>query len=84
MSAVAEPERSDRVAGFLCAFSFALSGLALARSPGLLAPAAIIVALVATRMTHKHRTLAAAAVAAGAAAFVLGMVVAVLTDNGLY
>jgi len=79
MSVVAETRRSDRVAGFLCAFSFALSGIAVARSPGLLAPAAIIVALVATRMTHKHQTLAAAAVA-----FVVGMVVAVLTDSGLY
>jgi hypothetical protein len=84
MSAVAEPERSDRVAGFLCAFSFALSGIAIARSPGLLAPAAIILALVATRMTHKHQTLASVAVAVGACAFVLGMVVAVLTDSNLY
>ena len=84
MSAVAETPRSDRVAGFLCAFSFVLSGVALARSPAVLATAAILVALVATRMTERHRTLAAVAVAAGAMAFVLGMVVAVLTDNGLY
>ena len=43
-----------------------------------------VVALVAARMTYAHRTLAAVAVGVGAAAFVLGMVVAVLTDNGLY
>jgi hypothetical protein len=84
MSAVAESQRSDRVAGFLCAFSFTLSGLAIARNPGVLATAAIVLALVATRMTQKHQTLAAAAVAAGTVAFVLGMVVAVLTDSGLY
>jgi uncharacterized membrane protein YozB (DUF420 family) len=84
VSAVAETQRSDRVAGFLCAFSFTLSGLAIARNPGLLATAAIVLALVATRMTRKHRTLAPAAVAAGTVAFVLGMVVAVLTDSGLY
>jgi len=85
VSALAEPtRRSDRVAGFLCAFSFALSGIAIARSPALLATAAIIVALAATRMTTRHGTLAACAVAFGAIAFVLGMVVAVLTDNGLY
>src|SRR5262249_37370876 len=84
VSAVAEEERADRVAGFLCAFSFTLSGIAVARSPALLATAAIIVALVATRMTTKHGTLAAVAVAVGACAFVLGMVVAVLTDSGLY
>ena len=64
MSAIPQPNRADRVAGFLCAFSFALSGIA--------------------RMTQAHRTLAAIAVATGAVAFVLGMVVAVLTDSGLY
>ncbi len=84
MSAVSSQARADRVAGFLCAFSFALSGIAIARNPGLLATAAILVALVAARMTEGHRRLAAVAVAVGAAAFVLGMVVAVLTDNGLY
>jgi hypothetical protein len=44
MSAIPQPNRADRVAGFLCAFSFALSGLAIARSPGVLATAAIAVA----------------------------------------
>lgn len=84
MSAVPASRRADRVAGFLCAFSFALSGIAIARTPGLLATAAIIVALVAVRMTETHRKLAAIAVGVAAAAFVLGMVVAVLTDSGLY
>jgi hypothetical protein len=84
MSAVPQTNRGDRVAGFLCAFSFALSGIAIARNPGLLATAAIVVALVAARMTEAHRTLAAVAVAVGAVAFVLGMIVAVLTDSGLY
>jgi hypothetical protein len=79
-----EARPSDRVAGFLCAFSFALSGLALVRSPGVLATAAIVVALVAVVMTRAHRTLAAAAVGVAALAFFLGMVIAVLTDNALY
>ena len=48
MSAIRQPRPyADRVAGFLCAFSFALSGIAIARTPALLATAAIIVALVA-------------------------------------
>jgi hypothetical protein len=76
-------QHADRVAGFLCAFSFALSGIAIARSPALLATAAIVVGLVAVRMTHAHRTLAAVAVTVAGCAFVVGMVVAVLTDNGL-
>jgi hypothetical protein len=78
------PRRADRVAGFLCAFSFALSGIAIARNPGLLATASVIVALVAARMTETHRKLAAVAVGVAATSFVLGMVVAVLTDSGLF
>jgi hypothetical protein len=84
VSAVPAQRRADRVAGFLCAFSFALSGIAIARTPGLLATSAIIVALVAARMTETHRRLASVAVGVGAAAFVVGMSVAVLTDNGIY
>ena len=76
--------QADRVAGFLCAFSFALSGLALVRNPGLMAPAAILVGLVAARMTVSHRSLAAAAVFTGAAAFVVGMTIAIATDAPLY
>jgi len=76
--------RADTVAGFLCAFSLALSGIAVVRTPGLLAPAAILVALVAARMTESHRTLAAAAVAVSALAFFFGMVVAITTDSPLY
>lgn len=74
----------DRVAGFLCAFSFALSGIALVRHPGLLAPAAIVVALVAARMTEAHRTLAAIAVLVSGLAFFFGMVIAISTDTPLY
>lgn len=76
--------RADMVAGFLCAFSFTLSGIAIARTPGLLAPAAILVALVAARMTEAHRTLAAVAVALGVLAFFFGMVVAIVTENAIY
>ena len=77
-------DHTDTVAGFLCAFSFAISGIALVRIPGLLAPAAILVALVAARMTDRHSTLAAVAVAASALAFFFGMLVAITTDSPLY
>lgn len=76
--------RADTVAGFLCAFSLALSGIAVVRTPGLLAPAAILVALVAARMTESRRTLAAAAVVVSALAFFFGMVIAIATDSPLY
>lgn len=84
VSAVQSTHRADRVAGFLCAFSLALSGIAIVRNPGLLATAAIVVALVAVVMTRAQRTLAAVSVAVGAAAFLVGMVVAVLTGSALY
>jgi hypothetical protein len=77
-------DRTDSVAGFLCAFSFTLSGIALARSPGVLAPAAILLALVAARMTRRYSRLAAVAVAVSVLAFFFGMLVAVLTDSPLY
>lgn len=76
--------RADTVAGFLCAFSFALSGLAIALKPGLLAPVAILLALVAARMTESHRTLAGVAVIVATLGFFFGMIVAISTDNPLF
>jgi len=76
--------RADTVAGFLCAFSFTISAIALARHPGLLAPVAILLALVAARMTDRHRTLAAVAVATSTLAFIGGMVVAIVTAAPLF
>lgn len=84
MSTLPEPRRADTIAGFLCAFSLALAGIAMVRTPGLLAPAAILVALVAARMTEAHRTLAAWALAVSTLAFVVGMMVAVATDSPLF
>lgn len=84
MSAIPQQRRADTVAGFLCAFSLALSGIAVVRSPGLLAPAAILVAIVAARMTESHRTLAAVTVAVSVLAFFFGMVVAIVTASPLF
>ena len=84
MSAIPQQRRADTIAGFLCAFSLALAGIAIVRSPGVLAPAAIVVALVAARMTESHRTLAAVSVAAAGCSFFLGMLVAVWTDNPIF
>jgi ABC-type Mn2+/Zn2+ transport system permease subunit len=76
--------RADLVAGFLCAFSFTLSGIAVVRTPGLLAPVAILIALVAVRMTEAHRTLASIAVLVSGLAFFFGMLVAISTDTPLF
>ena len=66
------------------AFSFALSGLALVRNPGLFATTSVLLALVAVRMSDARRTLAAWAVAIAGVAFFLGMVVSITTDNPLF
>jgi protein-S-isoprenylcysteine O-methyltransferase Ste14 len=76
--------RADTISGWLCAFSLALSGIAIVRNPGLLAPAAILVALAAARMTESHRTLAAVTVAVATLSFFFGMIVAISTDNPLF
>lgn len=84
MSAIPHQERADRIAGFLCAFALAIAGIAVARTPALLAPVAILIGLVAARMSEAHRTLAAWTVGLATAAFVVGMVVAIATDGALF
>ena len=84
MSTVEPARRADLVSGFLCAMSLTVSGIAIARQPGLLSPAAILLALAAARMTNTHRTLAAVSVAVATLAFFFGMLVAIATDNALY
>lgn len=85
MSAIEhEHRRADTVAGFLCAFAFAISGIALVRTPGLLAPVAVILAVAAARMTETHRTLAGAAVIVAALSFFFGMIVSISTDAPLF
>lgn len=84
MSAIPRESRADSISGFLCAFSLALSGIAVVRDPGLLAPVAIVLALVATRMTRTHQRLAAVSVAVAGASFFAGMLVAIWTDNPIF
>jgi predicted membrane protein len=86
MSAVPQqqPRRADAIAGFLCAFSLALSLVAVARTPALLAPVAILVGIVAARMSEAHQKLAGWTVAVATLAFLVGMTVAIATDNALF
>ena len=86
MSAVPQqqPRRADTIAGFLCAFALAISLVAIARTPALLAPVAIVLGLVAARMSEAHQTLAAWTVALATLSFLIGMTVAIATDNALF
>ena len=58
--------------------------ISLAYRPGRLVPAALLMALLATAIGGRHQRLAALAIAVGAVCFVVGMALAVLTDNPLY
>jgi ABC-type Mn2+/Zn2+ transport system permease subunit len=85
MSAVPRDRRpADTVAGFLAAFAIAIAAIGIVRTPGLLAPVAILLALVAARMSEAYRTLAGWAVGLSTLAFFLGMVVAIATENPIF
>jgi threonine/homoserine efflux transporter RhtA len=79
------------IAGLLAVASFVLSAVAMGLGlllqvdahPARLAPVAIIVALVAARMSARYQSLALRAALFGALAWVVGMTVAIVTDGPL-
>lgn len=75
---------AEAVAGFLAAASVAVSLIGIAYKPVRTIPIAIVVALVAMGIGGRHQRLAALAVAVGAAAFVVGMTIAVATQSALW
>ena len=60
------------------------SGLGLVWRPARLVPFAVILALVAARMSARHERLVTLAVAAAVVCWTVGMALAVLTENPLY
>jgi hypothetical protein len=82
---------ADTIGGLLAIASIVLSGLAMGLGlllqldarPARLVPVAIVVALVAARMSSRFQSLALKAVLFAAFAWVVGMTVAVLTDGPL-
>jgi hypothetical protein len=87
VSAVPESESGnarEAVAGFLASVALFVSLVGIAYRPARVIPVAILVALVSARMTERHSTLAGWAVGVGAASFVVGMAIAVLTKSPLY
>jgi hypothetical protein len=81
----------DVVAGLLAAASLVLSAIAMGvglllqldAHPARLAPVAIVMALVAARMSERYQSLALKAALFGALAWVVGMTIAVATDGPL-
>jgi hypothetical protein len=88
MSAVPEQEprvrTADVVGGFLAAASIFVGAIGVAETPVRIIPISVVVALVAVRMTDRYRTLAAWAVWLNIVWWLLGMTVAIVTENPLY
>ena len=79
------PGPAEVAAGLLAAISLTASAIALVYRPVRLAPFAIVVALVAVGLAgDRHKKLAAAAVVAGAVAWLAGMAIAVLLSRPIY
>ena len=72
------------VAGLLASIALFACLVGLVYRPVRLIPFAIVLALVAARMTERQGRLAGFAVAAGVVCWTLGMTIAVLTENPLY
>lgn len=83
--------RADTIGGLLAAASIILSAIAMGfgllleldAKPGRTAFAAIVLALVAARLGEKHQSLALKATLFAMFAFVVGMTIAVVTENSL-
>jgi hypothetical protein len=74
----------DTVAGFLAAFAIALGVLAVAERPARLGPVAILLALLAARISVRRERLSLIAIVIAMIGFVAGMSFAVLTESPLY
>jgi hypothetical protein len=75
---------ADAVAGLLAACSIFASLVALAYRPARITPFTIGIALVAVGIGGRNARLAGFAVAVGSICFVVGMTIAVLTQNPIF
>lgn len=72
------------MAGLLAAAAIVVAVVALAYRPARIAPAAILISLIAAAMSTRWRTLASVAVIVSALAFFVGMTIAVVTDRPIF
>jgi hypothetical protein len=74
----------DTVAGLLAAAAAFSSLIAIAYRPIRIGPAAILIALVAAGIGGRHQRLAGIALAVAGVAWIVGMILAVVTENPLW
>lgn len=75
---------ADTVAGFLATLSIFASAIGLIWRPVRLVPFALVLALIATRMSARNERIAWYAVVAAVICWTAGMTIAVVTENPLY
>jgi hypothetical protein len=75
---------ADTVAGFLATLSIVASALGLIWRPLRLVPFAILIALIAARMSARNQRISFYAVIVGVICWTAGMTIAVVTENPLY
>jgi hypothetical protein len=80
----ASPGTAETIASFMAAISIFASCIAVAYRPGRLIPFALLLALIAAAIGGRASRLAAWAIAIGSVCFVVGMAVAVITDNPIF
>jgi hypothetical protein len=78
------PAPAELVAGFLSVISMVGSALAIFWEPLKVSPFAVLIALIAVGMSPRGARLPFLAVAVGSLCFIVGMTVAVTTDNPIY
>jgi hypothetical protein len=81
---VTEERPADTIAGLLASLALFASFIGVAYRPVRVIPVALTLAVIATAMGGRHARLAAAAVVVGAVCFVVGMAVAVITNNPVF
>ena len=74
----------EAVAGLMASAALFTSLIGVVYKPARLIPVAVVMALVAARMTERHSRLAAFAVGAAIICWTVGMTIAVITDRSLY
>ena len=75
---------TDTVAGLLAMISIFASSLGMIYRPVRIIPFAIVIALIAARMSERQQRLAGAAIAVGVVCWTVGMTIAVVTENPIY
>jgi hypothetical protein len=75
---------SEMVSGFLAVLSLAASALAIFWDPIRVSPFAILLALISAAMAPRNARLPLIAVVVSAIAFVVGVTIAVTTNNAVY